>query len=117
MTDEIRDVVSQGGLPAKAETFDAVRLDVPPQQRLGTRHPLAEVLRSPPPTRGEGTGRVCGDPPPPGEGGAQSRQRPMRVKHAPCFCRSTIQTQHLPRPPRSPARPRRKPWRARARAE
>jgi len=64
MTDEIRDVVSHGGLPAKAETFDAVRLDVPPQQRLGTRHRLAEVLRSPSMLFAHRRMRHVSDPPP-----------------------------------------------------
>jgi len=47
MTDEIGDVVSNWNLPAKAQTLDPMRLDVPPQQRLGTRHPLPEIPCSP----------------------------------------------------------------------
>ncbi|CCE10187.1 hypothetical protein BRAS3843_410016 [Bradyrhizobium sp. STM 3843] len=43
---KVRDVVAKRHLAAEACTFDPVRLDVTPQQRLGARHRLTKLLRS-----------------------------------------------------------------------
>jgi len=48
VADEISDVIPHRDLPAKAEPFDSMRLDVAPQERLGASHPLPELLRSGP---------------------------------------------------------------------
>jgi hypothetical protein len=121
MADEIGDVVSNWNLPAKAQALDPMRLDVTPQQRLGTSHSLPEGLRSstmllahrrmrhvstplpnPPPQGGREPAEYAAAPSGPLQGGwAQSMQQQTRVNlHTTASTTSfTEATMHQPPPP------------------
>jgi len=45
MADEIDNVRTHRRLAAKRQSFNMVRFEIPPKQRLGTRHPPAKRLR------------------------------------------------------------------------